>query len=319
MMPRMLMGKELDDALRVLPEYDPTIRGECDAARLIALQELYRIYLPSQMSREIYSKCYLALLRSLDKKQSIQAIRQMNVNRKIIRQESFESIIGGADSWTIIGPSGIGKSSAVSRSISLLMEKPIIEIENNRIIPCLTIQAPADASLKGLMYEILRKADEILGTNNYSRALQSHATVDILIGNIAQVALNHIGLIIVDEIQNIANSKNGKAIVGVLTQLINNSGISICMVGTPESTVFFDQAMILARRSIGLKYESMLYNVPENIVVCINRTEGKIYEQIKNKKCLTLDCSNNWKMNQKKIINATGECIDSCKNHTHYK
>ena len=45
----------------------------------------------------------------------------------------------------------------------------------------------------------------------------------------------------------------------MLTQLINNSGISICMVGTPESAVFFEQAMQLARRSLGLRYDVMEY------------------------------------------------------------
>ena len=72
--------------------------------------------------------------------------------------------------------------------------------------------------------------------------------------------MNHIGLIVVDEIQNVVNSKNGKSLIGALTQLINNSGISICMVGTPESTVFFGQAMQLARRSVGLQYNTMCYD-----------------------------------------------------------
>ena len=74
------------------------------------------------------------------------------------------------------------------------------------------------------------------------------------------MALNNIGILIVDEIQNVANSKNGKHLVGMLTQLINNSGISICMVGTPESTVFFEQAMQLARRSLGLQYDRLDYD-----------------------------------------------------------
>ncbi|MDE6319725.1 MAG: TniB family NTP-binding protein, partial [Lachnospiraceae bacterium] len=79
------------------------------------------------------------------------------------------------------------------------------------------------------------------------------------IGSVSQGALNHIGLLVVDEIQNVCNSKNGKSLVGMLTQLINNSGISICMVGTPESAVFFEQAMQLARRSLGLRYDVMEY------------------------------------------------------------
>ena len=66
---------------------------------------------------------------------------------------------------------------------------------------------------------------------------------------------------VVDEIQNVCNSKNGKSLVGMLTQLINNSGISICMVGTPESAVFFEQAVQLARRSLGLRYDVMEYGM----------------------------------------------------------
>ena len=82
----------------------------------------------------------------------------------------------------------------------------------------------------------------------------------MLIGSVSQVALNHIGMLIVDEIQNVVNSKNGKSLIGSLTQLINNSGISICMVGTPECNPFFEQAMQLARRSVGLQYQSMSYD-----------------------------------------------------------
>ena len=36
------------------------------------------------------------------------------------------------------------------------------------------------------------------------------------------------------------------------------------------------------------------------------------YSQIKDKICHSIDCSNNWKVSQKKIINGTETCIDSC-------
>ena len=108
--------------------------------------------------------------------------------------------------------------------------------------------------------EILRKVDEVLDSKYYQNALRARATTDMLIGSVSQVALNHIGLLVVDEIQNVANSKNGKSLIGALTQLINNSGISICMVGTPESAVFFESAMQLARRSVGLQYTTMGYD-----------------------------------------------------------
>ena len=258
-MPKMLTGEELDKALEVLPEYHTTIREKSVPERLVVLQDIYKVYVPSNMTREIYIKMYLSLLRSLQKKQSILATRQFTENSRMIRSKSYESIIGGSDSFTIIGESGIGKSSAVSRVVNLLADSPVIEINNAKVIPCLQAQAPADSSIKGLLLEILRKADEVLETKYHENAIRSHATTDMLIGTVSQIALNHIGLLIVDEIQNIVNSKNGRNIVGALTQLINNSGVSIAMVGTPECTLFFEQAFMLARRSLGLNYKAMEY------------------------------------------------------------
>lgn len=107
--------------------------------------------------------------------------------------------------------------------------------------------------------EILRKTDETIGTRYHDDAIRTRATTDMLVGSVSQVCLHHVGLLIVDEIQNVVTSRNGRSLVGMLTQLINTSGISICMVGTPESAVFFEQAMQLARRSLGLSYGAMSY------------------------------------------------------------
>ena len=260
-LPTMKSGDDLLSSMEVLPEYDESIRSNEAPVRLMALSDLYRIYVPSQMSLEIYSKMYLALLRSLQKKGTKMAVQQRNQNHKAVLQQEYSGIMGGSDSFTIIGASGIGKSSAISRAITLITENRVIEVENpyTKIIPCICVQCPFDSSVKGLLLEILRKVDETIDSKYYQNALRARTTTDMLIGSVSQVALNHIGLLVVDEIQNVCNSKNGKSLVGMLTQLINNSGISICMVGTPESAVFFEQAVQLARRSLGLRYDVMEY------------------------------------------------------------
>ena len=55
-LPPMLSGSELEQALTILPEYDPAIINENEAMRLIALTDIYKVFVPNQMSREIYSK-----------------------------------------------------------------------------------------------------------------------------------------------------------------------------------------------------------------------------------------------------------------------
>lgn len=261
-LPAMLTGEELIRAMTVLPAYNASMMNRTPAVRLIALNDLYKMYIPSSMSLEIYSKLYLALLRSLQKKGTMDAVRQKYENQKAIRQQAYTGIIGGSDSFTIIGASGIGKSTAISRALDLITANGVMEQNNPyaRVIPCVVVQCPFDSSVKGLLLEILRKVDEQLGSKYYQNALRVRCTTDMLIGSVSQVALNHIGLLVVDEIQNVVGSKYGKSLIGMLTQLINNSGISICMVGTPESTAFFEQAMQLARRSLGLQYGKLEYD-----------------------------------------------------------
>ena len=80
-----------------------------------------------------------------------------------------------------------------------------------------------------------------------------------MIGLVGQVCLNHVGVLIIDEIQNVVKNKKGGTLIGMLMQLINSSGIGIAMVGTPESAIFFESEMQLARRSVGLSYDTMDY------------------------------------------------------------
>ena len=98
----------------------------------------------------------------------------------------------------------------------------VVELESpyTKIIPCLTVQRPFDSSVKGLLFEILRKVDETLNSRYYENAVRARATTDMLIGSVSQVALNHIGVLIVDEIQNVAENKNGRNMVGMLTLIL---------------------------------------------------------------------------------------------------
>lgn len=261
-MPEMYMSETLYQKLLNLPVYGEEIREKKETERLMYLEDIYKIYLPNQMTVEIYSKVYLAILRSLQKKNSRAMVRQQNENYKKICRMDSNSIIGGGDSFLIVGNSGIGKSLAIAKAIELATAEKIIEQEKpyTKIIPCLNVQCPFDCSVKGLLLEILRKIDEQLDTQYYRNAHKSGATTDMLIGSISQIAINHIGLLVVDEIQNVVSHKGGMNLVRMLTQFINNSGISICMVGTPEAEVFFEKEDYLARRALGLKYTKFPYD-----------------------------------------------------------
>lgn len=261
-MPKMLMGQELEKAMLSLPVYDATICKADAGTRLTALDAMTDIYVPSQMSYEIYSKVYLAMLHSLKKKHTKDAIRQGNQNHRRLQGLEYNSVLGGADSFSIIGPSGIGKSTAIAKSIALSGGNQIITTENPyaQIIPCINVQCPHDCSVKGLLLAILSQVDVLIGTRHEQLAVKNRASIDNLIGTVSQVALNNILLIVIDECQNVCRNKGGVSLVASMTQLINSSGVSICMAGLPETGLFFGREMQLARRSVGLSYSALPYD-----------------------------------------------------------
>lgn len=259
--PEMLTGEKLNKKISCLPDYDESIRDKSDAERLIALNDIYKVYVPNIMSSEIYSKLYLAMMRSLQKKSTKSVIKQQYINMSSVAMNG-NGVIGGSDSFSIIGKSGIGKSSAINRAVRLLSEKGIIEIETPylKVIPVILIQCPFDCSAKSLLLEILKAVDDVLHTDYFDKAIRRKYTVDLLISSISQVLVNHVAVLVIDEIQNVIKHRAGNQLVSMLTQIINMSGISVCFVGTEDVEDFFSSVNYLSRRMIGLKYSTLEYN-----------------------------------------------------------
>ncbi len=258
-LPTFLSKPEYMNKASRLPVYKAEQRMLPMEQRLLLLDTLYSIYVPTDMSFEVYSKLFVALSRSLNKKFSREAILQRYENHNLIVGRQSNGLIGGGDSILITGKAGIGKSSAIDGAIRLLSDK-IIEFDTTRVIPILEIQCPFDCSIKSMLTEIIRNTDRELGSDYLNSATGRKSTTDELIGLVSQIALNHIGVIVIDEIQNVVTNSHGANLIGALTQLINNSATSIVMVGTPESRAFFEKAEFFARRAIGLNYDRNDYN-----------------------------------------------------------
>ena len=56
----------------------------------------------------------------------------------------------------------------------------------------------------------------------------------------------------------------------------------------------------------------MFDSIPINVVICINKNNTKITSLISNITCAIIDCSNDLKKNQKKILFGKQECLLSC-------
>ena len=269
LLPKMLFGDELRMALEVLPDYDDSVRELDAGTRLLMLSDIYKIFIPNSMAHEIYYKLYSMAVMSLQKKGTVEAVKMLNAvhqgkvnscDENSISNNAYMGVATGMTSATCIGVSGIGKSTCIQAAIGLLGGIIENEVPYRKIIPAIVVSTPFNCSFRSLCSQILDKVDEFLKTNFYPKSLKSSMNAEQVMQMVCQVANLYIGVLVIDEIQMLVESKSGNLIYKMILQLINMSGISVLLCGTPECIPFFSQNPQMARRTVGLQFGSMNYD-----------------------------------------------------------
>ena len=257
---KFLAGDELINALTVLPPYREGLTDIPD--RLTALLDIYKIFIPSRSAPDIYNRMYLALLNSLEKKSSLLEVGLQNDNFRAVKGLKRYGVIGGLESFRITGTAGLGKTSSVQRCSEIITDKILISSNPYReIIPILFIECVADGSFKSLLYSILQAVDEMLNTTYFVSNRHVTATVDALLAAVSNVLINHVAILVIDEIERVANdSRKGITLINYLTQLVNQSNIAICFVGNESANRYFETKEYMSRRTIGISIHKLDYD-----------------------------------------------------------
>lgn len=278
-LPPPLSKDELLRNICTLPDYNPELRKSPAEDRLLLATEVLNVFMPMEYAYSAYTLIQHGVQRSFLGKSSIDAIRQMNRIDECKQNPSNKvpSFATQPASFSILGVPGIGKTTTVSRILDLMPQcvthseyngAPFVETQINYI----HVQCPNDCSVKSLCYYIMAEIESALadecGTKIISR--RSSTTLDLLILNISQMCLTyHVGLIVIDEIQNIIPKSGRKRkstpfpseemLIRFLVQLMNNTGVCIALVGTPEAENYFQHHAHLSRRTRGLRLDALSY------------------------------------------------------------
>lgn len=183
-----------------------------------------------------------------------EAIRVKDVNYVKSSWQSRSTACG----QVILGMSGIGKSTVVE---SVLLQYPQVIIHSKYIdrnlfvkqVVWLKLECPYDGGIKGLCLKFFKAFDNLLGTSYYSK-FAVHKSTEEMLPAMAQVATLHgLGMLIIDEIQNLDQAKSGgeKKMLNFLVELINTFSLPVVIIGTYKADFLFNSAFRDARRGTG--------------------------------------------------------------------
>ncbi|WP_335870902.1 ATP-binding protein [Bacillus sp. 2205SS5-2] len=161
-----------------------------------------------------------------------------------------------ADSLSIIGLSGIGKTTAIERL--LLMYPQVIKHEsyeghlfNRTQIVWLKIDCPYDGSLSTLCKSFFKAIDNLLGTRYLEKyGYLNRVTSTMLLHMTSLASMYGIGVLVIDEIQHLLHSKNDQEeMLNFFVTLSNTVGIPTVLIGTSKAQQLFKGNFRQARRA----------------------------------------------------------------------
>jgi hypothetical protein len=164
-----------------------------------------------------------------------------------------------ATGFTILGMSGVGKTTAVERILSLYPQVIYHHVYQDQPLTMaqvvwLKLDCPFDGSIKGLCLNFFQAVDDILGSRCYERYASGRRTVDELLPRMTRVAALHgLGVLVIDEIQHLSEAKSGgsKKMLNFFVQLVNTIGLPVVLVGTYKALGLLSGEFRQTRRGTG--------------------------------------------------------------------
>ncbi|MFL9811605.1 ATP-binding protein [Stutzerimonas stutzeri] len=165
-----------------------------------------------------------------------------------------------ATTFSLVGLSGIGKSTALESILRLYPQTVLHERYGNRQfvqtqITWLKLDCPFDGSLSGLCRAFFRAVDQAIGQDRYANSYRSRSGLPDTIQRMEQVASTYfIGALLIDEIQHLRSARTGGKdnMLNFFVNLINSIGIPVVFIGTNSMISLFSDVLRNARRGCGL-------------------------------------------------------------------
>ena len=259
-LPDSLDMSEFNAAIQNLPPIPMEQDVGTVTARRRGMATLHSIFIPISYMYRIYDQLFRLM----------QAGYYTETSRKMAQR--INSIFATGHSGygelpeyaAFLGTAGIGKTTMIKRCLRLMPQ--VIAHEKyygnpfyTKQVLWLFVECPSDASSKTMALNIVRALDSAVGSHHVDQFMKVRASAtSSLISYVKTLCITyHVGLLVVDEIQNVvvtaAKKKTLKPLVKLLTELTNETCASMFFVGTHLAEEVFIQEEHLRRRTRGFR------------------------------------------------------------------
>lgn len=261
-LPPLMSQRELLKALSAPPHFDIKERNYAATLRKHCVLRLGRMFHP--MARQVQLAERIGML-----------IRQGYVGRNPATNDFIAHLQDGAEridqgclvastsmnalstatSLALAGCSGAGKSQTVERTLALYPQVILHSVPFTVTqIVWMKLDCPTQGSPKQLCINFFAEVDRLAGTNYLQTYGHQSHSVEWMLLRMAQVARVHaLGLLVVDELQNLRRTAIGpEALMNFLVLLINTIGIPVAVVGTLGAVPILRRNFRQGRRATGV-------------------------------------------------------------------
>ncbi len=261
-LPEILSQPEFMNAIGSFPHLPYTLPRMASNERRQYITMLSSLFIPLDYMYSIYDALLRAIATTYQTKTIQESIR--NTNLLFCRNGEKINYVTQADTGSILGVSGIGKTSVVCRCLDTIPQViEHTEYEGKQFfckqVLYLRVECPSDCSVKTLAFNIIVALDKAIGSNYVNQSMSLRGTAaSTLATRIKILCLTfHVGLLVIDEIQNAvitAQRKHQiKPLLRFLLELTNDIGMAIYFVGTPLAEELFTAQEYLKRRTRGVR------------------------------------------------------------------
>lgn len=237
---------ELTELYNHVPENFPSAEElkKMDPARrddTLSIIKDVRIYLP--YIRDVAYELNRAMLESFRKRAELSCPNDLMFRNEEITTESiFCSKQPGVpvNGFALLGVSGTGKTTAIDQVLSNYPQVVVHHINGERVIQILYLKVTTveKSNFTALYSNIGMSIDRALGNGNhaYQRMIEKKKTLGEKSQKICELIEKlNIGLIILDEIQNMKMDTVSENSIQAFLRMSNDTGVAIAVVGTEEA------------------------------------------------------------------------------------